>query len=102
MKKSILRKLFAVFVCLFVMTNVISQAPSTDIDSITEDSYRRMRHRQELEQKSDSIALNAAKSELKKSNLKNVPKSCFFGVAFSIAVFLAWWYFRKKNKNKQR
>lgn len=108
MKKRLLQiTFFLTVLCWFLgMIIGISQTPAPDLDSITEDSYRRMLVRQADEQKSDSLLVNPSQLEIKRSSLMYGQKWYYAAAGLIIVVVLgALWYFQlfsRTNKNDHK
>lgn len=102
MKRNSLQKLFFLTTLwFFAFVVAFAQAPAADIDSITEDSYRRMQKRQAAEKISDSLLRN--QSELEDERLKLVKQTFWNNVIVIfviVGVVFVYWYIRRTSKTR--
>jgi hypothetical protein len=101
MHKRRFRKLFYFFVFLFLLSAKIglSQTPSADLDSITEDSYQRMLARQKAEKESDSI--RKAEFDLALTNPEIKEQKGFQNLMLTFLIIglgFLFWYLRRTSK----
>lgn len=92
---------FLILLWFFACVAVYAQAPAADLDSITEDSYRRMLERQAAEIAADTLLIEQSDSVLVKGASK---KSDWFYILIVVSVItsvlLIHRYYRRIFKTK--
>ena len=87
---------------LFSGSNTINaQTPSTDLDSITEDSYRRMQERQAAEKKSDSLLKSQLELEVERLHaVKRTYWNNVIVIIVIVGVVFVYWYIRRISRTR--
>jgi len=94
---------FTLLLCFCTSIIGVAQTPKADIDSITEDSYRRMLERRSVEQESDSIMISHHRAVLQEPKKKEWQWYYYLAgilIFFLILGFL--WYLRPVTKTDGR
>ena len=97
--KNLLRRLFfSTNLWFFAFGISIAQAPAADLDSITEDAYRRMLERQVTERESDTLLTNQSESVLTKVESKKPEWIYLMSIFIIVGIGLVYWHNRRTSK----